>query len=189
MLVFITSCFGGDYLAIYKYKPTKLREYAEEGMNELFNRYPKTHITNEILVDYKAAYLHRYPGDYYRIDSLFPACITEDYVRAFFGKMTKYEGYNAFGTQRQMGYYNIVSNKKNIYRIRLGLYTSYGTPVINLFNVKFADEKYMGRYIYKQDYPKSKLKEALKEFEAEILPKILECIEIARKRHEENENR
>jgi len=41
----------------------------------------------------------------------------------------------------------------------------------------------MGNYNYKQDYPRAKLKEAKKEFESEILPKIFECIEIVRQRH------
>jgi len=189
MLVFITNCgYGGIPIKTYKYKK-ELVKYVEEGMNELFDRYPETHITNEILADYKNAYLYKYPHKYCKIDSLFPTYITEEYVKSFFGEMKKLEGNNAFGTQRQRGNYGIVSNKKNIYRILFGLYTSYGTPVIELLNVQFADKKYMEDYNYKQDYPKSRLKEATTEFESEILPKILECIEIVRKRHEENENR
>ena len=169
----------------YKYKK-ELVKYVEEGMNELFNKYPETHITSEILADYKAAYLYKFSDRTHRADSLFPNCITEEYVKKFFGKMVKFEGNNAFGNQRQRGDYGIVSNKKNIYYILFGLYTSYGTPIIQLRSVKFADKKYMEHYPYRQDYPKSRLKEATTEFEAEILPKILECIEIARKRHEEN---
>jgi hypothetical protein len=175
------------YIKTYKYSK-ELAEYVEEGINELFDRYPETHITQEILTDCRNAYLYNYPNQPHKVDSLFPANITEEYVRSFFGEMKKFEGVSFYGTQRQMGYYNIVSNKKNIYRILLGFYLAeFGnksTPVISLIRIQFADEKYTGDYIYEQNYPKSKLKEARKEFETEILPKILECMEIAKNRHE-----
>jgi len=188
MLVCDTSCalFVGVDIKSYKYSP-ELVIYAEECMNKLFDKYPETHITNEILSDYKNAYLYHYPYHYQKIDSLFPSHITKEFVRDFFGKMEKYEELNAFGTQRQRGFYRIISKNKNIHGILIGLYTSYGTPLIILRDVSFADKKYIEFYPYKQDYPKVRLREAKEDFETDILPKILECFEIVKKKHDQNE--
>ena len=186
ILLTITNCRSNMSIEDYKYNP-ELVIYIEEAMDEFFNMYPETHITNEILADYKNSWLYKFPHLQNKIDSLFPFNIKDDLARVFFGKMIKFDRYNAFGTQNQEGLYRIISSKKNIHLIRLGYYTGFGIPLIELLRVEFADKNYMEHYPYTSDYPESRQKEAKAEFESEILPKIKKCIEIVRQRKKEDE--
>jgi len=188
ILLFFTSCIIGNFDGLEKYKYNiETFRYIEEAMEEFFYQYPKTHITDEILTNLNNAFAYNYGNRPHIFNCekniLFPDYIDEEFVKEFFGKMKKYDGLNAFGNQRQNGNYNIISNDLNIHRIQIGFYTQYGTPLIILSRVDFADNKYRDNYMNRKDYPSSRIKEAKKEFESEILPKIFECIEIVRQKH------
>ena len=155
------------YISRYTYGRPLSEEKFQEAMMLLYNKYPEVRITKEIYIEMEHN-MFKY-NKYFRG---FPD-FSEDFQLEF------------FGGKRGI---NVKTCNDNI------LFIGAQWPLFEENNFEFfLDYAGLKKYQYMGNHPGrltcQELKEAQKEFETEILPKIRECIEIVKKKHAQNGNK
>jgi hypothetical protein len=149
--------------------PPATEEQFNEAMMLLYNKHFETHITPEIL---KRIVKHYPPRIYARLSD------SANYAKLFF----RYDAPTP--SDVIFSYYAVKSEEDNIFRIRwrapdvYGLYRFY----ITIYAVDLACNDYESEIMY--NVTRKERKMIQQEFEADILPKIRECLKEVQNREE-----
>jgi len=163
---FHIKIFG--YISSYTDGRPISKEKFQEAMMLLYNKYPEIRVTREIIIEYENSIIVK--NGYFDYPRLSDSVDCE--LKFFGGKKI----------------INVKTSTDNFIRI------SASWPLFEENNfvlyLEFAFfKKYKYVFMYADQLTCQELKEAQREFETEILPKIRECIEIVKKKHEQNGNK
>jgi len=83
-----------------------------------------------------------------------------------------------------ISYYNAISTLNNKFSFYPFNWAMYGDGSYDIIFHHARLKKYNYKFMHIDDYSSKEIKEIKREFETDILPKILECLEIVKKKYE-----